>query len=100
MITKAAPSRDQVLPARALPGVRRPTTMRILLGVRLRRLREASRISVDEAGGALRASPSKISRLENGRVSVKERDVIDLLALYGVTDETQLGELRAMVARA
>jgi transcriptional regulator with XRE-family HTH domain len=74
--------------------------MRILLGVRLRRLREASRVSVDAAGDVLRASPSKISRLENGRVSVKDRDIVDLLALYGVTDEEQLGELRAMAARA
>jgi transcriptional regulator with XRE-family HTH domain len=100
VITKAAPSRDPVLQATALPGTGSPTIMRILLGVRLRRLREASRVSVDAAGDVLRASPSKISRLENGRVSVKDRDIVDLLALYGVTDEEQLRELRAMAARA
>jgi transcriptional regulator with XRE-family HTH domain len=100
VITKAAPSRGPVLQATAPPGTGSPTVMRILLGVRLRRLREASRVSVDAAGDVLRASPSKISRLENGRVSVKDRDIVDLLALYGVTDEEQLRELRAMAARA
>lgn len=100
MIVKAAPSRDPVLNVTASTGTGSPTVMRILLGVRLRRLREASRISVDEAGYVLRASPSKISRLENGRVSVKDRDIVDLLTFYGVTDEAQREELRALAARA
>jgi transcriptional regulator with XRE-family HTH domain len=100
MIIKAAPSRGPVLNVTALTGTGSPTVMRILLGVRLRRLREASRISLDEAGYALRASSSKISRLENGRVGFKDRDIVDLLALYGVTDEAQREELRVMAARA
>ena len=50
--------------------------MRILLGVRLRRLREASRVSLEEAGYVIRASPSKISRLETGRVGCKDRDIV------------------------
>ena len=98
MITKAAPSRDPAMAT--LTGIGSPTVPRILLGVRLRRLREASRISVDQAAYVLRASPSKISRLEKGRVSVKDRDIIDLLAFYGVTDEALREELRAMAARA
>jgi transcriptional regulator with XRE-family HTH domain len=100
VITKAAPSREPVQNKATLPGIGSPTVMRILLGVRLRRLREARRISVDEAAYVLRGSPSKISRLENGRVSVKERDIFDLLSFYGVTDEAQREELRAMAARA
>ena len=64
-----------------------PTVSRIVLGLQLRRLREDAGISREAAGSAIRASHAKISRLELGRVGFKERDVIDLLALYGVTDE-------------
>lgn len=60
---------------------------RILLGSQLRRLREACGVSREEAGYSIRASESKISRMELGRVSVKPRDVADLLTLYGVTDD-------------
>jgi len=58
----------------------------MLLGAQLRRLREAAGITRDDAGYHIRASGSKISRLELGRVSFKERDVTDLLELYGVAD--------------
>jgi transcriptional regulator with XRE-family HTH domain len=100
VIAKAAPSRAPALNKATSTGTGSPTVMRILLGVRLRRLREARGISVDEAAYVLRGSASKISRLENGRVSVKDRDVVDLLAFYGVTAEAQRDELRAMAARA
>ncbi len=63
-----------------------PTARRIILGARLRRLREAAEISRAEAGYAIRGSESKISRLELGRVGFKPRDVADLLTMYGVTD--------------
>ncbi len=66
-----------------------PTVLRILLGSQLRRLREANGITRDEAGYAIRASGSKISRMELGRVSFKERDVVNLLEMYGVTDDTE-----------
>jgi transcriptional regulator with XRE-family HTH domain len=66
-----------------------PTVLRILLGAQLRRLREAAGISREDAGYQIRASGSKISRLELGRVSFKERDVSDLLEFYGVTDQSQ-----------
>lgn len=61
--------------------------LRMLLGSQLRRLREAVGITPEQAGYEIRASRSKISRLENGRVGLKSRDVTDLLTLYGVTDE-------------
>ncbi|MBV9858439.1 MAG: helix-turn-helix domain-containing protein [Streptosporangiaceae bacterium] len=61
----------------------------MLLGAQLRRLREAAGISREDAGYQIRASGSKISRLELGRVSFKERDVADLLEFYGVTDQAQ-----------
>ena len=63
------------------------TVVRILLGSQLRRLREAAGITPDQAGYVIRASRSKISRMENGRVGFKHRDVADLLTMYGVTDE-------------
>lgn len=62
------------------------TARRMMLGSRLRRLREERGISRAEAGYTIRASESKMSRLELGKVSFKERDVADLLVFYGVTD--------------
>jgi len=56
----------------------------MLLGAQLRKLREAVGITRDDAGYHIRASGSKISRMELGRVSFKERDVTDLLELYSV----------------
>ncbi|MEU8423149.1 helix-turn-helix transcriptional regulator [Micromonospora sp. NPDC048835] len=64
-----------------------PTVLRMLLGAQLRRLRESSGVSREGAGWEIRSSESKISRMELGRVGFKERDVADLLTLYGVTAE-------------
>ena len=77
-----------------------PTVLRILLGAQLRRLREAKRITLEDAGRVIRASHSKISRLETGRVGFKDRDITDLLTFYGVTDEEDRGALRALARRA
>jgi transcriptional regulator with XRE-family HTH domain len=77
-----------------------PTVRRILLGAHLRRLREASGLTREAAGYQIRASESKISRLELGRVSFKDRDITDLLELYGVTDETQREGLAALARDA
>jgi transcriptional regulator with XRE-family HTH domain len=74
-----------------------PTVRRILMGTQLRRLREARGITREDAGYHIRASESKISRMELGRVSFKERDVVDLLALYGVE---QAAEREALVTLA
>lgn len=70
------------------------TACRIILGCQLRRLREQAGISREAAGYSIRGSASKISRLELGRVSFKERDVLDLLTMYGVHDE---GERRSFL---
>jgi hypothetical protein len=64
-----------------------PTVLKILLGAQLRRLRETAGVTRDDAGYHIRASGSKISRLELGRVSFKERDVSDLLDLDHVGGE-------------
>lgn len=70
-----------------------PTVRRMILGTQLRRLRERAGLTRTEAGDSIRASDSKISRLELGRVGFKERDVTDLLTLYGVTDAEERGQL-------
>ena len=61
-----------------------PTVLRILLGTQLRRLRESRGISAQAAAKAIRGSESKISRIELGRNSIREIDVLDLLTFYGV----------------
>jgi len=77
-----------------------PTVSRILLGTQLRRLREASGITRVAAGVHIRASHAKISRLELGRVGFKERDIADLLTLYGVTDAKERRGMLSLVTQA
>ncbi|MEV4343690.1 helix-turn-helix transcriptional regulator [Actinoplanes sp. NPDC049596] len=77
-----------------------PTVLRILLGTQLRKLREARGITREDAGWEIRASGSKISRMELGRVSFKERDVNDLLTLYGVKDAAERESLLVLARQA
>jgi hypothetical protein len=72
----------------------------MLLGAHLRRLREAQGVSREDAGWEIRASESKISRMELGRVGFKERDVADLLSLYGVDDPEERSRLLALARDA
>jgi transcriptional regulator with XRE-family HTH domain len=72
----------------------------MLVGAQLRRLRTEQGISREQAGEAIRASEWKIHRLENGQVGFKDRDVADLLALYGVTDPGEVEVLLAMAREA
>jgi transcriptional regulator with XRE-family HTH domain len=76
-----------------------PMAVRLLLGARLRKLRESAGITRDAAGYAIRGSESKISRLELGRTAIKARDVNDLLHLYGVTHDER-ASLLAMAGQA
>lgn len=77
-----------------------PTILRIVLGTALRRLREESGISREAAGEAIRGSHAKISRLELGRVGYKERDVADLLTLYGISDPAKREEFLLLAQHA
>src|SRR5258708_23718131 len=77
-----------------------PTVLRMMLGNQLHRLREAAGVSPDQAGYEIRASRSKISRMENGRVGFKERDLADLLTLYGITDEQNRAGVLALARQA
>jgi hypothetical protein len=77
-----------------------PTVLRIGLGGELRRRREAAHVSRERAGEAIRASPAKISRLELGRVGFKERDVADLLTLYGILEPVEREQFLALARQA
>ncbi|GAA0439642.1 transcriptional regulator with XRE-family HTH domain [Actinoplanes campanulatus] len=77
-----------------------PTVLRILLGSQLRKLRESRGITREAAGYEIRASGSKISRMELGRVSFKERDVADLLTMYGVSDSAERDALINLARQA
>ena len=57
-------------------------------------------VSREDAGWEIRSSESKISRMELGRVSFKERDVADLLTLYGVDDDEERDRLLALAREA
>jgi hypothetical protein len=94
-----------------VPGARAPrsgqeessaeaTVLRMLLGTQLRRLRETAGISPEKAGYEIRASRSKISRMETGRVGLKVRDVEDLLTMYGVTSEQQRARVIDLAKRS
>jgi len=77
-----------------------PTVARMILGQHLRRLREAAGVTPDQAGYEIRASRSKISRMENGHVGFKERDIRDLLMLYGAIDEHTRASLVSLTRQA
>ncbi|MFD3686918.1 helix-turn-helix domain-containing protein [Nocardiopsis sp. NPDC058631] len=65
----------------------------MLLGHELRKRREQRGITREDAGNRIRASASKISRMELGRVGFKLRDIEDLLKMYGVSDRKTIKEL-------
>ncbi|TJZ56852.1 helix-turn-helix domain-containing protein [Streptomyces piniterrae] len=98
-MSAAQPSRESSL-RRYLEHPRGgPTVLRIVLGTQLRRLREAAGITREAAGDAIRGSHAKISRLELGRVGCKERDIADLLTLYGITDDSERADFLALARR-
>lgn len=84
----------------ALPsGSSAPTVLRIILGKRLKELREASGVRVEAAAQALRVNHLTIRRMENAQVGLKVPYVKELLRLYGVQDD-EIGEFIAMAEQA
>jgi transcriptional regulator with XRE-family HTH domain len=84
----------------ALPtGSSAPTVLRIILGKRLKELREASGIRAEAAAKALRVNHLTIRRMENAQVGLKVPYVKELLRLYDV-GEAEVGEFIAMAERA
>jgi len=77
-----------------------PSVQRLVLGGHLRRLREEAGMTTERAAASIRGSHSKISRIEHGRVSFKERDIADLLTLYGVTSHNERYALLTLAREA
>ena len=73
-----------------------PTVRRRRLGQELRRLREMKNMTAEEVADRLLVSQSKISRLENGRRSISQRDVRDLCGVYEVEDNRIVESLMQM----
>lgn len=73
-----------------------PTVRRRRLGQELRRLRELRGMTAEEVADRLLVSQSKISRLENGRRSISQRDVRDLCGVYEVEDRRIVDSLMQM----
>jgi transcriptional regulator with XRE-family HTH domain len=76
------------------------TTLRVMIGGKLRQLRTDADISREEAAYEIRADASKISRIELGRVSFRLRDVRDLMIMYGVQDEDEIERVVDMAREA
>ena len=97
---------DGEVPGGAWPdrGISNPSAsgfvLRLLLGAQFRRLREAAGVTPEQAGYEIRASRSKISRMETGQVGFKARDITDLLTLYGVTDEQERARFLDLTIRS
>lgn len=70
-----------------------PTLRQRELGLRLRQLRLARRLTVEDVATQLECSATKISRLETASRRAIPRDVRDLCQIYGVTDQAEVTEL-------
>ena len=75
-----------------------PTVRQRELGMRLRDLRYALGMTIEDVAERLLCSPTKISRVETGMRRASLRDVRDLCQLYGVSDAdmAELMELARM----
>ncbi|GAA1604198.1 helix-turn-helix transcriptional regulator [Streptomyces globosus] len=73
-----------------------PTVRRRRLGMELRKLREDKGMTAEQVAERLLVSQSKISRLENGRRSISQRDVRDLCDVYEVEDRRLVESLMQM----
>jgi transcriptional regulator with XRE-family HTH domain len=70
-----------------------PTVRQRELGIRLRALRTALGLTVEDVGAELLCSATKISRIETGTRRASLRDVRDLCRVYGIADSTELMDL-------
>ena len=98
-MNREGPGSDELLPGLEYSAAD-AAVLRLRLGSQLRRFREAAGFTPEQAGFQIRGSRSKISRLENGRVKLKNRDVTDLLTLYGVTDDDMRSKFLELVRQS
>jgi transcriptional regulator with XRE-family HTH domain len=73
-----------------------PTVRRRRLATELHRLRQASKMTIEQVAEALEWSPGKISKIENARVSVLPRDARRLLDTYRIGEGQQRDLLLAL----
>jgi transcriptional regulator with XRE-family HTH domain len=73
-----------------------PTLRRRELGFLLRQLRTERGLGIDDVAEKVMCSPSKISRLETGRVGASPRDIRDLCVVYGITDDAERHRLMTL----
>jgi transcriptional regulator with XRE-family HTH domain len=66
------------------------------LGARLRELRLAQQMSLDEVAGRLGVAASTISRIETGKAPTRLSYLMLLLDMYGVTDAAQVQQLTSL----
>ncbi|MGC0419041.1 helix-turn-helix domain-containing protein [Embleya sp. AB8] len=78
----------------------RPAAAVKVLGSMLRDLRLDRDMGLTAAAAVVRGSASKISRLERGESPPKHRDVMDLLAAYGVRDPAMLATVEDLLRKA
>ncbi len=77
-----------------------PSVLRILLGTHLKRLRESRRITLGQAAQVLGWSLSMVNLLESGQVGIKEKDLMALLAICGVTDIEERAKLLDVIEKS
>lgn len=70
-----------------------PTVGQIVLGLRLRDLREQAGVTFDQAAGALSVNPTTVRRMEKAEVGLKPVYVEKLLQVYGVGQAESLAFL-------
>jgi transcriptional regulator with XRE-family HTH domain len=80
-------------------GASAPTVLRIILGKRLKELRETRNVSFEAAAKALRVNHLTIRRMENAQVGLKVPYVKELLRLYG-TSESEIRQFTELAERA
>ena len=80
-------------------GSSAPTVLRVILGKRLKELREARQLTLEDAAKALDVNHLTIRRMENAQVGLKIPYVKELLRHYEVS-ATETDEFVAMVERA
>jgi len=77
-----------------------PLVARLLLGRRLRALREECGLTRGQAAKAVGVSATTLSRMERGRTGFKDRDVVALLTLYGIHDKAEHATALALVEQS
>ncbi|WP_329134460.1 helix-turn-helix domain-containing protein [Streptomyces sp. NBC_01476] len=85
--------------ARPTGGTSAPTVLRMILGRRLRDLREGAGVSLEDAAKALRVTPLTIRRMEKAEVGLKVLYVEKLLETYGA-DQQEIDEFTGMAEQA